>query len=220
MRSAMFAFAVLMSLAPVGARAEVRYWIDEAIRVCTGVRQGNTALAASSAGRYDCIYGGQTAEASKAAALGQCNKNLSAAERRVAPCQPVWLNGKITGGAFHRAMARDFRVAVLIKSWDGSSKKEIDYRGFMIAGKSLYQGGTTRNAVRLVLDDGREICRGWITPIGKGRTQGFEMQCLADLTLRGKATLTGMMKVDGYYRYAAFTATITNPPHRMTVWTP
>ena len=220
MRSILFAFVLSVVMTPVAATADVRYWIDEAIRVCAGVRQGNTALAVSSAGRYDCIYGGQTANDSQTAALAECNRNLTATERKLAPCQPVWLNGKITGGAFYKAMARDVRVAVLIKSWDGTAKKEIDYKGFMVAGKSLFKGGATRNSVRLVLDDGQEICRGWITPIGKGRTQGFEMQCLGDLTLRGKATLKGMIKVDGHYRYAAFTATITNPPHKMTVWTP
>ena len=215
LRLALLLCAVLLS-APASAKGA--YWIDSAIADCKARTKDYAVVAASSAGTYFCVFGkpenGNFRAQAFDLALKQCNRLATSAIRSKAPCVIVWDNGRILDRAFYQAMARDLAVPVSIQSTDGVNKKALAYKGEVVIGKTILE----KNDVRIMVD-GRQICRGWITGIGFGRTGSFVVSCLDGLKLSGSATLKGLQKIDGYYRAAAFTAVIRNPPHEMRLST-
>lgn len=113
------------------------YWIDLHIANCKAENRGQRVLAAASVGASFCIWGYPAAQEklARAEAIRLCNREIVGPARGLTACQVVWSNGKIVAPAFYKAMARDFRVPVKIKSWNGQSKEEVNYDGYLIAGK-------------------------------------------------------------------------------------
>lgn len=220
-----FASAILGFAAP--ADAKPGYPVDLAIGECQRVKARHRIVVGSSAGLFVCIHsdGGRGVAPALLRNLvaGECTKALPFFIRGKAPCRVVWHNGKVTDRDFYRDMTREFRIPVRIKSWDGVNRREIDYRGHLVAGKvkGTYRNPAhVKNLVRLMLDDGRELCRGEIGTDGDSPVHAFEVTCLGKLRLEGRARQKGLIKIDGHYRPSAFDAEVSNPPNRMRVWTP
>lgn len=180
---------------------------------------GTAIFAANSLGGSTCLYTDYPLAQAKANAVKACDRQSPAALRGKAPCRVVALNGKLVDSGFYRAMTRDYRIAVHIRSWNGADKREEEMEGYVIFGRSDMSGSTPVNEARLIRDDGLEICKGWVKSVGLGQSLGFTVDCIGGHRLTGTARLTGLIKVDGLNRAGAFRATIRNPPHKMEFWT-
>lgn len=214
------AFLVLIFFTKL-ACAQDFYWIDDGIKLCKGTKK-HSAIAASSLGIYHCVYKGDTIENTTFEAVKLCNRATPVLLRSKVKCQIFWRDGQIVDRKFYSAMAREFKVPVKIESFNGETKEKIEYDGFLIAGKSRTSsnGYGFTNIAKVVLADGKEICVGTAAPTEIATVQYFDALCLGNIHLRGKFVVRGLVKVGGYFRAAKIDADLSNPPHRMHIWTP
>jgi hypothetical protein len=203
----------LVYLPSVPAAAADFWWIDEAISSCKAHGNRYSALAGSSLGYWWCTTNPDTAEGLRDEAVSECNRAQPRIARSRAPCGIFWENGKIVDTAFYEAMTREYRTPINIESHDGVTGETTQTDGFLVAGKSRKDGETYLSLATITLADGTPVCRGVAQDSRTPSVQLLDVICFESLRLRGKITISGLLEVDGYYRFAKFRGRVDNPPH-------
>lgn len=218
MRTIFLLLACLTWIGPHAASARDFYWIDQVIADCGSGSDPHEALAVTSTGTWGCVTTASAPDRQKEEALALCTSYLTAIERsKKVPCQVVWEDGRIVDKALYKAMSSEFRTPVVIESHNGDTGETSKFNGYLVAGKSRMDGDDYLSVASVLLEDGTEICRGVSKDTASRSVQILSVICFDNLRLTGKLKIKGLVKVDGYYRFARFQVKVENPPHWMNV---
>lgn len=208
---------LLLALAVPAVQAEARYpayQVDLQNDACRAkVKRGQGyVLAASAFGAFHCAFGDAPLAELRAVAVARCQLGVPEVFHKAAPCRPVIENGREVGGKVLSALRREMRGPVDIVLDDGQGGT-VRRRGVLTSGKML---SANRVAVRLVQDDGTELCTGSFSLA----TGSYTGTC-RDLQFTGRAVprgnfiqngqLLGIFDITLRYRKAAVRITTRVP---------